>query len=181
MRADLFRQWSNELLIALRSCVHGSSRSGWYGYGRVGSEELPNEAYSRVTDAERFLPLHRAMLEIIGRLEEEFEVEREDGYGLDQELEKGLYLAHPSVRLKPANPGAAPIVIAFTNFPGLHVLFGRWFKEGFPSCGCDACDETAEVEIERLVEMVENVTAGRFNEAVRHPRLSFQGSGWKEA
>ena len=36
--------------------------------GRWGPEGPPPEAYSRVTDAERFRPLHGAMWEIIGRL-----------------------------------------------------------------------------------------------------------------
>ena len=70
---------------------------------RWGPEGPPEEAYSRVTDAERFRPLHGAMREIIGRLENEFEVEREDGYGLDEELERGLELAGPSFTLNPKN------------------------------------------------------------------------------
>ena len=148
--------------------------------GRWGPEGPPPEAYSRVTDAERFRPLHGAMWKIIGRLENDFEVEREDGHGLDEELEKGLELAGPSVRLSPRNAGAAPFAVVFSNFPGLHVRFGRWYKEPFPSCGCDACDESAEGEIERLSEMVEDVTAGRFREALRRPLISFMGSGWME-
>ena len=147
---------------------------------RWGPEGPPEEAYSRVTDAERFRPLHGAMREIIGRLENDFEVEREDGYGLDEELERGLELAGPSVRLSPRNAGAAPIGVVFTKFPGLHLRFGRWYKEPFPSCGCDACDESAEGEIERLTEMVEDVTAGRFREALRRPLISFWGSAWRE-
>ena len=80
------------------------------------------------------------------------------GYGLDEDLEKRLELAGPSVRLNPRNAGAAPIAVVFTKFPGLHLRFGRWSKEPFPSCGCDACDESAQGEIERLSEMVEDVT-----------------------
>ena len=148
--------------------------------GRWGPEGPPPEAYSRVTNAERFRPLHGAMLEIIGRLENEFEVERRDEYGLDEELERGLDLAGPSVRLNPRNAGAAPIGVVFSKFPGLHVRFGRWYREPFPRCGCDACDESAEGEIERLSEMVEDVTAGRFREALRRPLISFWGSAWWE-
>ena len=61
--------------------------SGWFGYGR-GEESSTDAAYSRGTNAERFLPLHTAMLEIIGQLENDFEVERTEGYGLDEELER---------------------------------------------------------------------------------------------
>ena len=152
--------------------------SGWQS--RWGPEGPPPEAYSRVTDAERFRPLHPAMLEIISRLENDFEVERTEGYGLDEELERGLELAGPFVRLSPRDPDAAPITVAFSTFPSLYVRFGRWCKEPFPDCGCDACDESADGEIERLKEMVDDVTAGRFREAIQCPLLSSRGPGWRE-
>ena len=139
-----------------------------------------DSAYSRVTNPGRFLPLHTAMLEIISQLENDFEVERTEGYGLDEDLERGPALARPDVKLTPADPDAAPIVMAFTAFPGLRVRFGRWYVEPFPDCGCDACDESAEGEIERLNEMVDDVTAGRFREAIEIPLISFMRSGWVE-
>ena len=147
---------------------------------RWGPEGPPTDVYSRVTDAERFRPLHAAMLEIVGRLERNFEVERRDGYGLEDDLEEIMYLDCPSIWIKPKDPDAAPIGVAFSNFPGLYMRFGRWYKDAFPSCGCDACDETAEIEIERLNEMVEDVIAGRFRESLRRPLLSAGGSSWHE-
>ena len=89
-----------------------------------------------------------------------FEVERTEGFGLDEELETGLDIARSGVQLIPADPEAAPIVVVFTAFPGLHNRFGRWYMEPFPDCGCDACDGSAEGEIERLNEMFDDVTAG---------------------
>ena len=126
-----------------------ASRSRW------GDEGPPEEAYGRVTDPERFAPLHDAALEMIGRLEADFDVQRVEGYGLDEELESKRGLARPSVRLSPADPEAAPITVVFTDFPGLFVRFGRWKEELFPVCGCDACDETAESGIESLIEKVD--------------------------
>ena len=120
-------------------CEERREGSGWFGYGR-GEESTADAAYGRVTNAGRFLPLHTAMLEIICQLENDFEVERTEGYGLDEELERGLDRAHPDVKLTSADPDAAPTVVAFTAFPGLCVRFGRWYVEPFPSCGCDACD-----------------------------------------
>ena len=155
-----------------------ASRSGWWSSSGTG--EPPPEAYSRVTNAERFRPLHPAMLEIISRLENDFEVERTEGYGLDEELERGLELAGPFVRLSPRDPDAAPITVAFSTFPSLYVRFGRWCREPFPDCGCDACDLTADGEIERLNEMVDDVIAGRFREAIDRPPMSFRGTGWRE-
>ena len=151
-----------------------SSGSRW-GFG-----EPPLEAYSRVTDAERFRPLHTAMVEMILRLEAAFDVERAEGCGLDEELEKRINLARPSVRLSPRDPDAAPISVAFSDFPGLHVRFGRWSTELFPVCGCDACDESAEGEIERITRMIDSVTDRGFREAVQHSLIPFFGSGWLE-
>lgn len=148
---------------------------------RWGPEGPPEEAYSRVTDAERFRPLHEAMLEIVGRLERDFDVEREEGYGLDEELEKHFEPTRPGVRLTPSDPHAAPISVVFSGFPGLHLRFGRWYMEPFPSCGCDACDETAEDEIERLTEMIDDVVAGRFREGIRIALPHFNGPGGMDA
>ena len=166
----------------------------WFQSNRSSSEESswgltikspPEEAYGRLTNIERFRPLHSTVLEIVALLEEQFEVDRTEAYGLDHELVRGLEhadfgIARPDVSLIPSDPDAAPIVVAFTTFPGLYVRFGRWYTETFPSCGCDACHESVEYEIERLEEMVDNVTAGRFREAIRRPLLSFTGSVWNE-
>jgi len=151
---------------------------GWHELSQPGSEESstylpiespPEEAYGRLTNLERFRPLHPAILEIIGQLEEQFEVDRVEGYGLDKGLVRSLGgadfdLARPDIKLTPSSSDAAPIVVAFTTFPGLYVRFGRWYTEAFPSCGCDACDESADEEIERLNEIVDDVTAGGFRE-----------------
>ena len=157
------------------------TKAGWWGYAPAGrAAEPPDEAYSRVTNPERFRPLHATMLEIIGRLENDYEVKRTVGYGLDEELESRLDLARPSIRLSPRDAGAAPIGVTFSTFPGLHLRFGRWYKEPFPDCGNDACDETAEGEIQRLNDIIDDVTAGRFREAVRRPLISLMGTGWVE-
>lgn len=106
--------------------------SGWFGYRKRQGEESPADAaYSRVTNPERFLPLHTAMPEIIARLENDFVVERAEGYGLDEELERGMDLAHPDVKLIPADPGAAPIAVAFTDFPGLRVPIWEMVRRAF--------------------------------------------------
>ena len=153
---------------------------GWFGYGSV--EKSPMDpAYSRVTNPERFRPLHAAMLAIIDRLESDFEVERAEGFGLDEKLERGLDLARADVILTPRDSGAPPIAAVFTAFPGLRLRLGRWYIESFPGCGCDACDESAEGEIERLRDIVDDAVAGRFREAVEIPLISFMGSGWVKA
>ena len=121
---------------------------------RWGIEGPPEEAYSRVTNPERFQPLHAAAMELLDRLEREYAVERSEGSGGDDEL-GGRSHVRPTIRLVPHDPQAAPMVVAFTDFPGLFLRFGTWRTEPIPSCGCDACDETADGSIERMTQMVE--------------------------
>lgn len=148
---------------------------------RWGPDGPPPEAYSRVTDPERFRPLHSMVETLLGELDSSFEVERTAGNGLDDELETSA-LALPTVRLTPRDAKAAPLVVAFTTFPGIRLRAGHWCTEVFPSCGCDACDETADDEALRLQEMVENVVAGRFREVISVPLISVPlvGDGWQE-
>lgn len=130
-----------------------------------GPEGPPDKAYSRVTEPDRFLPLVDWTLDLLSRIEAQYDVVREEGYGLDPELERAD-MTRPTVRLTPERDGAAPIVAAFTHYycTGIDVRFGRYHTEPFPDCGCDACDETAEDAFESLQRVMEAVVAGQFRE-----------------
>lgn len=141
---------------------------------RWGREGPPPEAYSRITDPGRFQPLHGAALDRLEQLQHEFAVERTEQCGLDLELETAE-LSRPTVRLAPTDPASAPIVVAFTAFPGLVVRCGRWFIDRFPVCGCDACAETAQGEVQRLGDLIDDVTQGRFRESISLPII---GGAW---
>ena len=138
-----------------------------------GSEGPPEDAYSRVTEAQRFGPLHDWALEAVARLEADYEVARIEAQSMDTELERAP-LSKPTIRLTPLQDAGAPVTIAFTDFPGLAVRFGRWVTEWFPSCGCDACDEMPDEEFERFTQLLDDVVAGRFRE-------SLYRDGWRHA
>jgi hypothetical protein len=146
---------------------------------------LPEE-YSRVTNPERFAPLHDRALALITRLQADYDVERRDGYGLDPELEVRP-LVRETVTLAPRNAVGAPLAVAFTDFPGLAIRFGRLSVEWFPPCGCDACGGDADLEYDRLEWMVEQLAAGRFRESISKHKARFvfwspdgrqTGRGW---
>ena len=139
-----------------------------------GGEGPPYEAYSRVTEPERFRPLHGWTLEAVKRLQAEYDVALEEGKGIDSELERSS-LARPTLKLTPRRGFCASITIAFTDFPGLAVRVGHWVTEWFPSCSCDACDEMPDGEFESLTELLNDVVAGRLRESMR---LSRGGDGW---
>jgi uncharacterized protein DUF6226 len=139
-------------------------------------EEPPPEAYSRVTNAERFRDLHRIALDRLAELESTFDVERRDIEAPDPEIR--VQLARPSILLAPRDPGAAPLVVSFTTFPGLYVRAGRWILSAFPSCGCDACDEALEDQSRRFLELIDNVVAGRFRESINIPLVGNARLQW---
>lgn len=148
--------------------------------GRWGPVGPPEDAYGRVTNPERFPPLHGIAHRLVDELCRRFTVDHTTADELDEELVRsasaqGIVLAHPTIRLTPQHPDQAAIVLAFTGFPGLRVRFGRWYKCSFPDCGCDACDETAEGETERLRWHVTKVVEGRYREAVF---LDRDGTSW---
>ncbi len=141
-------------------------------------DALSAEAYSRVTNPERFGLLHETAGRLLEQLELEFDIERFEGYGLDAELEQRYVLARPSIRMLPQKATAAPLVVAFSAFPGLQIRFGRWCMIAFPSCGCDTCKENAQGEIERMTLHVNDLTAGRFHEEIN---IHTDGDAWRES
>ncbi len=116
---------------------------------------------------ERFAPLHDEARRLLAMLEGRFDVIR-----TGPRMEPGSYPQDelPAVvRITPRTSVAAPLQIAFTPFPGLVVRAGAWYEEAIPACGCDRCDETPESAIERLTWLADQVTRGRFDEAIRLP------------
>ena len=67
-------------------------------------------------------------------------------------------------RITPNDPAAAPLTIGFTNFPGIVLHAGLLHEFAYPTCGCDACDETAAGEVEKLESHVLAVVAGHYQE-----------------
>jgi hypothetical protein len=132
---------------------------------RWGPEGPPHEAYSRVTNPERFAPLHELAVETLTQLESKFDVMRMEGVDIDA----GVEWVRPTVQLTPQTAEAGELAIGFTNFPGLIIRLGHWMVEPIPLCGCDACDETAEEGGARLGQLVSTLGQGRFHERIRVP------------
>lgn len=116
------------------------------------------EAYSRVTNPERFRPLHRFAEETISNLTSKYDVDVVQETNL---VPDGLPEVVRRTTLKPNRVESAKIVISFTSFPGLLVKFGDAKPKIFPTCGCDACSETAEDEIGRLSSLIDDHVSGR--------------------
>lgn len=128
----------------------------------------PLEAYSRVTNPERFAPLHKMARELFDELESTYAVTRDADVSHFSRLRPDQHVSSP-VCLTPVNPLCAPLRVAFTTFPGLILSFGWNVVNALPGCGCDACAETFEGETEKFREFVKSVVAGDFEEVVDIP------------
>ena len=93
---------------------------------RWGPEGPPEEAYSRLTNPERFLPLHNDALEMLTALEQRFDVERVEGHGLDEELAI-RELARPSTALRPIfDPSPEQATVGHPCMAYSPILQGLW-------------------------------------------------------
>ena len=135
------------------------------------------EAYSRVTNPERFLSLHAFALGLLDRLTLEYDVARTDAFTLMPNMTP-FEQARTPVTLTPVAPEAAPVAIAFTTFPSLIVRYGKWSAMAFPNCGCDACAATAVREGEQLEQLLGDVVAGRFREELQIPLFGRANVHW---
>ena len=145
---------------------------------RWGADGPPLEAYSRVSDPQRYAALGGVADELVADLVRRYDVE------VDDEPVEGLR-DRSAVRLRPSS-GDAALVVVRTDF-GVRLRAGRWAEESFPSCGCDACDEEVDDVADELREYVADVVGGRFHEALtsgfRRGELSWRrpnsaGSRW---
>jgi len=140
-------------------------------YGeRWGMGSPPDDAYSVLTHAERFQPLHDVARALIAYLECAYDVTASEDPAYVADLPENYVAATTAVRLTPAGADSAPMTIAFTSHPGVVVRAGAVYVEPFPVCGCDACDDTAESEAERLESTVFGIVSGGLKEYLTGPR-----------
>lgn len=132
--------------------------------------ESKPEDYSRVTNPGRFTVLHEAAEHLLDELTDHFMVERREA---KEPLGAELYR---TVRLVPRMPDAAPLAVAFTEFPSVVLKFGRWYEESLPNCGCDACDEQPDMLVEQLRVQASALVEGGLWERVRRG----VGGSWSE-
>ncbi len=130
------------------------------------TQHPPPDAYNRLTNPERYAVLHQAAHSLLEQLEQDYVVGHLESTALDPDL-TGRVATEILVRLQPPPGQGAPLTVAFTEFPGLLVRFGRWHKEAFPRCGCDACDESPAELMRKLADEVGCLVAGRFREEIR--------------
>jgi hypothetical protein len=137
-------------------------------YGRRwGDEEPPEKSYSVDSHPERFAGIHLVTKALIEHLTAVYDVDVTSGPGCAADLLGPVQDAVDAVRVTPRGPGTASLTFVFTGYSGVTVHAGVLHDFSFPGCGCDACDETAASEADRLEMLVLAVAAGGYSE--RYP------------
>ena len=132
------------------------------GYRRPDGADPPEDSYSRVTEPERFAAVVEAADVLVTRLVETYDV---------MATPTGLDGAVRARRLVPRE--GAPLVLGVTPFPGVVLTAGTWATPSrFPECGCDACDESGQDAVDRLLEEIGAVVHGGFRERLTRRELT---------
>lgn len=132
----------------------------------------PEDSYSVDEHPERFAPLHTVAAALIDYLVSHYDVDVEEGH----HVTIGLLHAPTAeetvraVRLTPRSYACAPLVIVLTSYPALRVHAGTLFREFYPSCGCNACDERWDDVADELEGQVFAIVGGGFGEEVSEPQ-----------
>ncbi|QIM18627.1 hypothetical protein G7066_08355 [Leucobacter coleopterorum] len=138
----------------------------------------PEDSYSVESHLERFAPLHAVAEALIEHLTTNYEVTVEEDTAVLDDLVYSPDLSEVmrTVRLTP-QPTASPLTFVFTRFPSVFVHAGAALDLRYPSCGCDACDETWQSAAEDLEWQTLAIVAGGLTEhleKVRHWRRGLQ-------
>jgi hypothetical protein len=133
-----------------------------YGHRWAGSP--PEDAYSRVSDSQRFAPLHVVADSLVEWLQANFDVKVEESLTVADDLLHSQSDIIRAVRVSPQDRAAAPLTFVLTKFPGVLLHAGALHDYHFPSCGCDACDDDIEDLAEQLEWTVRAVIAGDYLE-----------------
>jgi hypothetical protein len=131
-----------------------------------GIDGPPDDAYSRVTEPERFAVLHDVAAEIVEDLRSRFDArvvdlsEPPSLLGIRDQTRVAR-----TARVEPPNVGA-PITVVWTAFPAVSLAYGWWQEETVPPCACDACDEDGESASDQLRRRITSIVDRGFTEAL---------------
>lgn len=138
-------------------------------YGkRWGGGSPPEDTYSVENDLDRFAPLHDVAEALVAHLVVTYDVAVVDDPAVGTDLLRPLENEDVvrAVRLTPPSTTAAGLTVVLTSYPSVVVHAGLLHDVPFPTCACDACDETWQNQADDLEELVLAVVAGRFGEWV---------------
>lgn len=142
----------------------------WGAHRRDPEWEVPGEAYSRVTDPDKWRLIGARFEAWIAALVRLGGAEREvvDAPVWAEELNRSYTTVE---RVVPRAAGAVSFTVGRleVDAPGVVLAMGDPLVviEHFPDCGCDACDSGSDAEIEVIDDHVTAVAAGTYRRLTR--------------
>jgi len=135
-------------------------------YGnRWGRNSPPEKSYSVTSNLDRYEPLHEVARALIDYLESTSEVTLENDASCIADFLRPQGVLE-AVRVSPSNPDCATLTFGFTSFPAVYLHAGVLHDFAFPTCGCDACDEGINEQLDQVESRVFAVTSGNYRESV---------------
>lgn len=136
-------------------------------YGnRWGGRNPPGDAYSVDTHPERFLPLHTVADALLTHLQDNFMVDVLEDLSTARDLSWQPDDVIRAVRVIPRLSSAAPLTFVCTSYPSVVIHAGALTDALYPTCGCDACDDSWDMVADLMEEFVLAVLDGRFWERI---------------
>lgn len=134
-------------------------------YGdRWGISGPSDESYSAESHRERFAPLHAIADSLVDYLRREYDVIVSSDVAHAADLLTPRSDVERAIRLTPARTDAAPLTVVYTRYPGVMIHVGVLHDFAYPTCGCDACDETTDSQADRMERAVLSIAAGGYSE-----------------
>lgn len=126
-----------------------------YGH-RWGVDEPPKVMYSECAHPERFEPIMTTARALLDHLEQRYDVNR-------AEIVRG---EQTYVTLTPRSGDGTALTVKFplTGLPGVDVRAGFRYRNWWPGCGCDACDDFVPDMIDELEDAVFAIVEGTMSE-----------------
>lgn len=128
-------------------------------------DQKPDDAYSVVTNPERFDPVVTIAEALIAHLTATYDVDVVESVAPTQDVSDVPADPVRGVQMRPHNDQAAPMEFRFSG-TGVEVHAGVLLHLKFPVCGCDACDETWLRCADSLEENVFAIVQGRLVEKI---------------
>ncbi|MFH7321871.1 DUF6226 family protein [Aeromicrobium sp. JJY06] len=118
--------------------------------------EPPEDSYSTCRHPERFAPVVEVARALIGHLERTYDVERTE----NPEGER------TRITLTPTSGDGTPITVLLplAGLPGVEITAGLRYRNWWPGCGCDACDESVPDLLDELERAVFALVEGTMRE-----------------
>lgn len=157
--------------------VFRDAASAIIDYGSRWEGSPPEKSYAVASNLERYAPLHDIADALIAWLTETFDVAVVDDVVTANDLLLLPESVVRSVRVAPADSCSAPITFVYSGLPGIFLHAGHLHDSHFPTCGCDACDESVDGCLDDLEWVVRTIVRGGFSETVtpgREPRTSYK-------